>query len=1279
MAHIHGTRIRLERTVISVAAAAIGLMLFATLAAAQCEIPADAKKLSLCKGAARDVTIGPSGGDKCTKVYVDDSFTGQNGFGKITIEKGGALLVPDQAVSIEVERIDVAGLFQAGTATCPIGRAKAKTRVTVTFTGSRACAEGDCAGDNKGLFVKADGQLSLYGIKGTATPQQSWTHLREPSPVGDSSLKVADDVAADAGAWQDGDWIVVGTTSFSPFESEFVRIQAPDSDRPTGSSVTLDQHKLHYAHFGGPDPGKPSAANFGAGAEANFGVDERAEVGLISRNIKLTAQISGDPASRHWGGEIKIVKGFGRVAIQGVEIEKFGKDQLGSYPIHLHEIGPIATGTLLINANSIHHSYNKCIAIHSTQSVAVTNTVCARIVGHIFYQEIGDEFDNTFVRNLGLGAMSNDFEIYAADEPKRQALIKDHFWAGDHLGQVDSSDFNGYHGLQIPNRDTQDNPTHGSCFKPDPAGSKEPQDPFTSNLVFSRPIEVRGQRCGEGEYYVEPATGFWIINPTATLVDNAIGGCQGVGRAFWYVPPATVLDTVKFPPAKVLELQNLKHRLVGPFKGNSGHACYAGLYAEAEFGVASEILNPRAGGVPSGQPVIARFDQFTATRNRKRGVWLRPNWYVLDQARLATNVENVTLVTAGGLDGLAPGVWSLLEHSVIVGLSTNTTGRFGPCPYPNGNFGDKPPRLGAKAGGKLGCIDQTPIPALQRFRGGDVFLDGGGYPDPPQFLIGYMIYDGPVRMVDNRFVNFNVDIAPHLASADETFLDAYSKKFQSHGKDFVYEGDAALGWFTSNQSMYPVNTVGSGFTFTNVDLRHQIYTAAVNHGDFRDGDQNTAILDLDGTLSGYVVIDGTDNLAHNAFPISLNNLPFNHAFNSVDECLAEGGQNRELEGRPTALMSPGNMASLGFEALFPDEEPGHRHDQIMVFTKDSKDFVGTGFEEYSEMDLRGRDGRGIWEPKVTSGYGYTVSAGKGIPKVITVTPGDVVKPDIPARPFFVRLGVCYTSSDTSVNAGHPARADQFTVQRGYRSYGGAGIPGFTDPTLNVYWNRLQNRFDKESCFDLNSLNPQNLGPKGCPAHGVTSRPASGCPAPSTEKLDDFGQPACIYPTNTLVKADCMNASQCANPLTKANGDPEPGKYFYDPSVGMLYFFVAQEFENALGPAPLGSCKPDGTGDPACPKFKSPNNETYYPCPAQGCITYKVTLSDTTYVPAPSTCDPYQGDKYRQAPPAPQYRLAYKEKVNGLNPPVVRTPAGGRGGKDNDFPHYTPGTAPVCKP
>ena len=174
--------------------------------------------------------------------------------------------------------------------------------------------------------------------------------------------------------------------------------------------------------------------------------------------------------------------------------------------------------------------------------------------------------------------------------------------------------------------------------------------------------------------------------------------------------------------------------------------------------------------------------------------------------------------------------------------------------------------------------------------------------------------------------------------------------------------------------MYPVNTVGSGFTFTNVDLRHQIYTDVVNRARFNDGDQNTAVIDTDGSLAGFVLIDKDGRRSTKAFPISLNNLPFNAAYNSVDECLSEGGQNKVFEGRPTALMSPGSVGSLELEALFPTTQPGPRHDQILRFSKDSLDFVGTKFQEHADMELHGRDGRGIWEPKVTSGYGYTVKA-----------------------------------------------------------------------------------------------------------------------------------------------------------------------------------------------------------------------------------------------------------------------------------------------------------------
>ena len=46
--------------------------------------------------------------------------------------------------------------------------------------------------------------------------------------------------------------------------------------------------------------------------------------------------------------------------------------------------------------------------------------------------------------------------------------------------------------------------------------------------------------------------------------------------------------------------------------------------------------------------------------------------------------------------------------------------------------------------------------------------------------------------------------------------------------------------------------------------------------------------------------------------------------------------------------------------------------------------------------------------------------------------------------------------------------------------------------------------------------------------------------------------------------------------------PDLGKYFYDAATGMLFFYVAQEFPDAVGPSPLGGCRSDGTGDSLLP-------------------------------------------------------------------------------------------------
>ena len=126
----------------------------------------------------------------------------------------------------------------------------------------------------------------------------SWTHLRDAAGptipgakvpgTGPNTLRLARDVTKE-GAWKANDWIAVATTSFSPFETEFVQLAAdPTQDEDGGSQVTLKQ-ALKYYHFGGKDPGHPSADNYNgaqSGKDYDYGVDERAEVGLISRSIK---------------------------------------------------------------------------------------------------------------------------------------------------------------------------------------------------------------------------------------------------------------------------------------------------------------------------------------------------------------------------------------------------------------------------------------------------------------------------------------------------------------------------------------------------------------------------------------------------------------------------------------------------------------------------------------------------------------------------------------------------------------------------------------------------------------------------------------------------------------------------------------------------------------------------------------------------------------------------------------------------------------------------------
>ena len=108
-----------------------------------------------------------------------------------------------------------------------------------------------------------------------------------------------------------------------------------------------------------------------------------------------------------------------------------------------------------------------------------------------------------------------------------------------------------------------------------------------------------------------------MMNPATHLQGNAIGGCQGDGKGYWYVPPTIDVDSLTNPGNKFTP----KYQSVD-FTDNRVHACESGVYGEGEFGIISDQMFPLVGGKAGGLSMVTTFDGIISTRNRNRGVWL---------------------------------------------------------------------------------------------------------------------------------------------------------------------------------------------------------------------------------------------------------------------------------------------------------------------------------------------------------------------------------------------------------------------------------------------------------------------------------------------------------------------------------------------------------------------------------------------------------------------------------------------------------------------------------
>ena len=467
------------------------------------------------------------------------------------------------------------GELQIGTEARPFMH-HATITLTDTVTGEDINTMGD-----RGIMMLG-GTLSLHGSRGINT----WTKLVHTASAGSSSIRVLN-----AAGWRKGDTIVLASTDFNPRQAEERTIAAVN-----GNALILDR-PLQYMHFG----------------EITYGVDERGEVGLLSRNIKIEA--SPDAEKTYFGGHI-MAMGGSKMYLSGIELNRMGQNMhLARYPIHWH-IGGEGQGQYIENS-SIHDTYSRCVTVHGTNNVRVENNVTFNTVGHCFFLEDGIEHGNQLVHNLAI--------------------------------------------------QTKCHPTL-PCVPMNLAANGERGPEYKDRAAYSKMSFHGGHTLLPSDNTV---ASYWITNPDNSFVDNVAAGSDQVG--FWFSIPQHPQGAFKDAAiSKTIWPRRTPLRL---FKGNTAHSNFDGFLIDRHidedntFGLASLPLIPLKDPADLESEVMeTHFDNLTSYKNRNGGLWGRGDLYVYSHMKLADNAIGMT--QAAGDIGSLPFSARLVD-SLVVGETGN--------------------------------------------------------------------------------------------------------------------------------------------------------------------------------------------------------------------------------------------------------------------------------------------------------------------------------------------------------------------------------------------------------------------------------------------------------------------------------------------------------------------------------------------------------------------------------------------------------------------------------
>ncbi len=465
--------------------------------------------------------------------------------GELNIPENGTL---NKSLTTRWMHVNSGGIFRIGTP----GNRFDRGTFTLTFTGTNPTADHRVVmangmmmdiTDNDGfLMAGGGGRLQFFGEE-----KLPFTKLSRTANAGANIIVVANIIDRNHNGslsgqqdgvlnWKVGDEIVIASSS-TLYKEEDVRTITAIQKLGNETRLTLNT-PLTYRHYGKIETYGQNVDSRSKRPNKPISIDMRAEVALLSRNIKIQGLASQDTdnkfgdrvrlqtdsngkAKNGVGGHIMIMPTAGQITVEGVQLNLMGQSgRLGRYPFHWH-IARDRSGDVFKNS-SITNSNNRAVVVHTTNNVLVEGIVAHDIHGHCFFTEDGVETGNKFINNIAFGVhrvhkKANKGEAFIVDDT-------DKFFDGG--------------------------------------------DRFRATAAF------------------------WIANGDNDLIGNVVAGSQGSG--YWYAQPEKPRGAARNIP----EFADYKPREVALslFKNNSVHSSRTGFVTKirqtnGEFGQNEKFFN----------------------------------------------------------------------------------------------------------------------------------------------------------------------------------------------------------------------------------------------------------------------------------------------------------------------------------------------------------------------------------------------------------------------------------------------------------------------------------------------------------------------------------------------------------------------------------------------------------------------------------------------------------------------------------------------------------------